>query len=138
VPAVMRTVRPSAKVTGDRPAAIRRLGRVRGATHDHPRAATAAPELPELTPLRQDAFPPVRDLTQTHPHIQAFVRVACRDLCVWWGRRDSNPLSVSTCFTGRPDSPTSARPLGVTDRVRTGNLRDHNPALYHLSYNHHG
>lgn len=28
--------------------------------------------------------------------------------------------------------------LGVTEGIRTLNLRDHNPALYQLSYSHHG
>lgn len=39
------------------------------------------------------------------------------------GRRDSNPLSDSTWVTARPDSPTSARPRGVTARGRSGTSR---------------
>jgi hypothetical protein len=54
------------------------------------------------------------------------------------GRRDSNPLRQSTCFTGRPDSPASALPLGVVRRTRararTWDVRCVGPVLFLLSY----
>lgn len=48
--------------------------------------------------------------------------------------------------TDRPGSPTPAYPIEhvyassscVTDGDRTRDIRDHNAALYHLSYSHHG
>jgi hypothetical protein len=39
--------------------------------------------------------------------------------------------------TAGPDSPTSARPRGVTDRDRTGVFQGHNLARQPLRYSHH-
>src|SRR5690606_3662269 len=54
------------------------------------------------------------------------------------GRRDSNPLSDSTWVTARPDSPTSARPRGVTARGRSGTSRTTTWRAQPVHHSHHG
>ena len=53
------------------------------------------------------------------------------------GTEGFEPSQQSTCFTGRPDSPTSAHPLGVTGGGRARSLPVHGRALWPVSYSHH-
>ena len=53
------------------------------------------------------------------------------------GTEGFEPSQQGTCFTGRPDSPTSAHPLGVTGGGRARYLPVHGRALWPVSYSHH-
>jgi hypothetical protein len=48
------------------------------------------------------------------------------------------PPQQGTCFTGRPDSPTSARSLGVAARTRTGTTRVTTWHALPVHHSHHG